>query len=310
MLDALMRTLPLPAYWPLRRAVTSLGRSNPARVAATMVLKRAARAHRPVLHQRLHEIRPLDAPSLSFEAADSMVMDAVFWFGVKGYEGIVAEIWRTLCGQARSILEVGGNVGLFTVVGAGATTGRYTVIEPVPAIAATLRANLARNNLHAVEVRQAAVIPGSETRDVTLNLPEEGREMMVGAHLTQGVEVSGRSTRSQVVVQGLPLRDLAQGRDLIKIDAEGIEAALLADIRADLLACRPTLLVEVLPEAVKLGEELASLAAEAGYSIHVLPEYGSDTIVTVPPAVFNAQTPARHRSKDVVLSVQPLAQAK
>ena len=306
MIDAMIRGVPLAGYRPLRQAVLDLPRRHPVRIAATIVLRRAARAHRHHLTGQLDEIRPLDAPALSFEAVDSMVMDAVYWFGVRGYEGTVARVWTALCQQSRSVLEIGGNVGLFTVIGARAASGSYTVVEPVPVVAATLRANLARNGLNAVEVLQAAAVPGDAAREVTLNLPAEDWGVPVGAHLIDGVEVAGRSTRSQVTVPGLPVRGLASGRDLIKIDAEGIEAALLADIRPLLVERRPTLLIEVLPEAERLGALLAALASDAGYRIHVLPEWGSDRVMTVPAATFNAGVPRTFNSKDVVLSVGAL----
>lgn len=307
MIDAIARSLPLAGYHPLRRAVLGLPRRHPVRIAATVVLRRAARAYRHRLAGQIDEIRPLDFPALSFEAVDSMVMDAVYWFGVRGYEGTVARVWTALCQQSRSVLEVGGNIGLFTVIGARVAPGSYTVVEPVPVVATTLRANLARNGLAKVELLQAAAIPGVEGRDVTLNVPAEDWSMPVGAHLLDDVEVSGRSSRAQVTVPGLPIRRLAEGRDLIKIDAEGIEAALLADLRGLLLEQRPTLLIEVLPEAERLGALLAALASDAGYQIHVLPEWGSDRVATVPAASFNAGVPRRYNSKDVVLSVGPLA---
>ena len=40
----------------------------------------------------LPEIRPLDRRDITFEPSDSMVVDAVFWFGVQGYEGMLAEL--------------------------------------------------------------------------------------------------------------------------------------------------------------------------------------------------------------------------
>ena len=154
---------------------------------------------------------------------------------------------------------------------------------------------------------QAAVVPGEHARDVMLNQPNEGRDMPVGSHLLDDVEVMGRSSMTHLTVQGLPICQLAAGRDLIKIDAEGIEAALLADIRGLLLQKRPTLMIEVLPEAAQLGELLAALATEADYQIHVLPEYGSDRVVTVPAASFTSSVPRAYNSKDVVLSTGPLA---
>ena len=306
MIDTMLRRVPLAAYRPLRQAVHDFPRGHPVRLAATVVLQHAARAFRNHLPGRLTEIRPLDNQALSFAATDSMVMDAVYWFGIRGYEGTVPRTWAALCERSLDILEVGGNVGLFTVVGAHAARGSYTVVEPVPGNAAVLRGNLARNAMLSVEVLEAAAIPGDQPRDVTLNVPDEGRDTPVGAHLLDGVEVSGRSTQSQITVPGLPMRTLAESRDLIKIDAEGIEAALLGDIRTQLVARRPTLLIEVLPEAVQLGQMLSALAVEAGYAIHVLPEYGSDRTVEVPPASFTSAVPKAHNSKDVVLSVGPL----
>jgi FkbM family methyltransferase len=307
MIDALIRTIPLSAWLPLRKMIFEQKRGHPGRLAATALLRRAALAHRHRLSGALTEIRPIDMPDLSFEPADSMVMDAVFWFGVRGYEGVVAKTWIGLCAQSHAVLEIGGNVGLFTVIGARAAPGAYTVVEPVPAVAATLRANLARNGLTRVDVRQAAVVAGDTPRMVQMNLPDEGRGMPVGAHLLEGVEVQDRSSLTHLSVQGLPIRQLAQGRDLIKIDAEGIEAVLLGDIHDMLVAERPTLLIEILPEAVQLGALLASLAAQAGYSIFVLPEFGSDDIVTVPAASFTSAVPGRYNAKDIVLSTRPLA---
>jgi FkbM family methyltransferase len=305
--DALLRALPLAAYRPLRQAVTSLGRRNPLRMAATLVLKRALHANRDHLANRLTEIRPLDAPHLTFEPIDSMVIDAVYWFGVRGYEGTVARVWAALCRQSHAVLEIGGNVGVFTVVGGSVATGSYTVVEPVPRVADMLRRNLQRNNITAVRVLQAAAVPGETPQTVSLNLPDEGRDMPVGAHLVHNVEVEFRASHSLITVEGLPVRDLARGCDLIKIDAEGIEAALLGDIRAMLVETRPSLLIEVLPEAETLGAFLAALAAQAGYLIHILPEYGSDTIITVSPEQFTSRLPREYHSKDVVLSVAAIA---
>lgn len=269
------------------------------------MLKRVARSHRHHLCERLAEIRPIDAPNLSFKAVDSMVMDAIYWLGITGYEGRVSDVWVELCRGAQSILEVGGNIGLFTILGATATSGRYTVVEPLPEVAGVLRANLSRNGLLGrVELLEAAAIPESKARDVLLNVPDEGRDAPVGAHLVEGVEVIGRSSLRHLKVPGIPIAGLASGRDVIKIDAEGIEAALLSAIRDVLIATRPALLIEVLPEAARLGELIADLAREASYIIYIVPEYGSDVIVPVSPDNFTADLPRRYRSKDVVLSIR------
>ena len=308
MLAALLRSTPMPLFQPLRHAAR-LSRRNPCRQAAMLVLRRALRAHRGTLSHRVAAIRPVDAPELSFEPSDSMVMDAVYWVGVRGYEGTVADTWVALCARAGSVLEVGGNVGIFSVLGARARAGNgraaagcYTVVEPLPQNVATLRANLSRNGLGHVEVMAAAAIPGAEPAPVRINIPDEGRANPVGAHVTLGSEVAARSSKDVVTVPGLPMAMLAAGRDLIKIDAEGLEWALLRTIREQLVQDGPTLMIEVLPESTGLAAFLAELAPEAGYRIYALPEYGSDRPVPLAPGDFTAASPGRHNAKDVVLT--------
>jgi len=306
MLQAIARALPLAAYEPFRLGIVRFRRGSLPRKVCVGVLQIAAGAHRGRLASLVSEVRPLDMPHLGFCPTDSMVMDAVYWFGVQGYEGKVADVWAALCRRSRAILEIGGNVGLFTVLGASVSFVPYTVAEPVPTVSAVLRANLARNGLTHVEVLEVAAIPGTASAPVTLNVPDEKRGAPVGAHLTEGVEVHGRSSVRRISVSGRPFRDLMAGRDLVKIDAEGIEAKLLDSARDIILAERPTLLIEVLPNATNLAAIITELARDAGYAIFVVPEWGSDTIVEVSPDEFTAALPARFNSKDIVLSTGAL----
>ncbi len=308
MLDAALRTLPLPWYDGLRNLGARLPRGNLLRNALVLMLKRVAKAWRGHMTGAIASIEPPDWPGISFEPTDSMVMEAVYWFGIRGYEGTVPKTWVSLCSRATGILEIGGNVGLFTVIGAHAASCPYTVVEPLPEIAAVLRANLGRNGVQErVSVRQAAVIPSGPARDVVLNIPFENRAAPVGAHLVEGVEVSGRSTDRRLTVPGVPIEDLLAGCSLIKIDAEGIEAELLNAAWDMIVRDRPDLLIEVLPEARHLGELLSRLGREVGYRMYVLPEYGLDSIVEVDPATFTSNLPVKYHSKDIVLTMQPLA---
>ena len=310
MLGALVRRLPIGCFDPLRRGAVSLRRGSLPRSLCIGVLKIAAGAHGSGLAARIDAVRPLDAPGIRFRAVDSMVMDAVYWFGVQGYEGRAVEVWTGLCRTARSVLEVGGNVGLFTVLGGRAAGGLYTVVEPVPEVAAVLRDNLRLNGIDRVEVLEAAAIAASAPAEMTLSIPTEGRAAPVGSHLVGDVEVSGRASARQIKVAGLPFAALFAGRDLIKIDAEGIEADLLGAVRDAIIRDRPTLMIELLPTATRLAALLAELAEAASYTVWIIPAWGSDTIVRVPAGALTADLPARHRSKDVVLSAIDLPAAR
>lgn len=298
----MLSALGLKVLYVFRLGAVRLPRGSLPRSLCILALKRAARQYRHRLPALLREVRPLDAPWLTFRPVDSMVLDAVYWFGVQGYEGLCAQVWTDICAEAGDILEVGGNIGLFTALGARATSGRYVVVEPVPAVAAILADTIARNNVaHKVTLLRGAAIPGPDERMVALNIPDEGRTAPVGAHLVDGVEVTGRSTQRVLDVPGLPFAPLAAGCDAIKIDAEGIEADLLAAARDAIAARRPAIMVEVLPEAARLGALLAAFARAFDYEIRVIPAYGARRVVVVTPDLFTSAVPRRHNSKDVVL---------
>jgi FkbM family methyltransferase len=291
--------------FPLRWAVATLPRRSFLRSACVPLLKIAS--HRRGLLASLPDIRPIDRPDISFDTSDSWVLDDVFWFGVQGYEGILAELWTDFARRATSILEIGGNVGLYSVIGGKATRGVYTVVEPIPEIAAILRSNLLRNGLSRVEVIEGAVIPSGPQHRVTLSVPKERAAVPTGAHLLADVEIASRESERQVVVPGWPVVPLVTGRDLIKIDAEGIEHALLTAAMPVLVKTRPTIIVEILPESTRLATIISRLAREAGYLINVVPEFGSEKITVVGPEDFTATLPQRYHSKDVVLTVEPIA---
>jgi FkbM family methyltransferase len=303
--NSVLAIVPLRWLSPFRRGVVTLRRGSFLRNICVAALKPFAQARSHL--GRLKEVTPLDRPDLKFSAVDSMVIDDVYWFGIQGYEGIGAEVWGRLCSRARRILEIGGNVGLFTVVGARATAGSYTVVEPVPNVAAILRKNLELNRITSVELVEGAVVPFETSRSVKLNIPSEGRDAPVGAHLIDNVEIARRNSERVIEVRGIACAQLAQNCDLIKIDAEGIEVELLKSIRHMLVADKPSLFVEVLPDASELGAFLSALAIEAHYLIHVLPAYGSEQIVIVPAEEFSSELPQRFHSKDVVLSVSRIA---
>jgi FkbM family methyltransferase len=286
--------------WPARRLVVWGHRGQLLRSVAVLAIRPFAT--RSQWLRGLDLVRPMDRPQLTFAASDSMVMRAVYWYGVQGYEGILSTLWERLSARSSSILEVGGNVGLYAVLGGSFAQGRYTVLEPLPQVAEQVRINLGLNNIRGVEVLQAAAIPMLEEQLVQLNVPEEAAGMPVGAHLVVGSEVNRRSTDQILSVQGLPFARLAKDRDLIKIDAEGIEAALLESAADEIERARPTLVIEVLPEATHLAELLGTLARRIGYRLYAVPAYGSDELVRLDPGAFDSHVPAMHRSKDVILT--------
>lgn len=294
---------PAPPAWlaPARWAAACLPRHSLPRSASIALIKRLAPRYRVAA---LSEIRPLDRRDLRFAPTDSFVMDAVYWQGVGGYEGMLARLWASLCESRHQVLEIGANVGLYTVVGGKAgmpALTRYTAVEPMPAIAEALRRNLALNRIDNVEVIEAAAVPDSAQR-VVLGVPDAHRGAPTGAQVIGATEAP-KHHNATLTVAARNFADLARCCDLIKIDAEGLEAALLESAMPVLRQSRPTMIVEVLPSSERLAALVVRMAREIGYAIDAIPQWGSDRLVRLPADDFTAAAPARHNAKDVLLQL-------
>ncbi|GAA4811547.1 hypothetical protein GCM10023200_56670 [Actinomycetospora chlora] len=186
----------------------------------------------------------------------------LWWFGEAGYEAAEAAWWRRLCARAGDVLEVGANIGYYSVVGAAATSGAYTAVEAQPDAAAIVRRNLDLNGLHDARVVAAAAVADGAPDHLELALPDQESHQTAptGSYLRDRAEgVDDRAAGRSVTVPTTPASALFTGRDLVKLDIEGSEAAVLTAAREAVLAARPVLLVEVLGGARRLHAVLADL---------------------------------------------------
>ena len=129
--------------------------------------------------------------------------------------------------DAPRILDCGSNVGLASLFFKRRYPGaRITAYEADPALCETTKKNLARNGAADVEVVHAALW----TSDGEVTFRSEGSD----SGMIDGL--SGAVPGKRVTVPGIRMRDiLAHDRiDLLKLDIEGAEDAVLAD-------CEPVL---------------------------------------------------------------------
>jgi FkbM family methyltransferase len=259
--------VPMPVLVPLRGAYAHA----PAGSTRRKVVGTALRAARLRAITGVDEFTLADAPDLHFANVDSQIVQLVYWLGQSGYEPGEAAFWRRACEEAGGILEIGANIGYYTVQGASASRGtRYVAVEPLPANVDALRRNIALNDLK-VEVVAAAVVGasddgnGAEPAPVTLMLPDlHPYAASTGAYV-KGASVGDRvATRSATVPAVRSTSLVADGDiDLVKIDIEGFEYEVLAPLRAWLATAVPVLFVEVLDHSQDLRDLLADLVADS-----------------------------------------------
>ena len=226
-----------------------------------------------------------------------MIENEVFWSGLFGHwEGSSLRIWVKAARQAQSILDVGANTGLYALAAkAVAPQAAVTAFEPMERIRQKLRANV---NLNGFDI----VVDGTAVSDrdgdgIMFDTPEEHE---ISATL-EGSASTGR-TRNQVPVRLARLDTLVSDGtipppDLLKIDVEGHEPAVLRGMEAQLRERRPSLLIEVL--GTEAADRVDAIVRPLSYQLFRMDPDGPRRIDRVLPApgtnlfLCSAETAAR-----------------
>jgi FkbM family methyltransferase len=214
-----------------------------------------------------------DNPGLCFTNADSLVVQQLYWFGERGWEPELLPWWRYFCVRAARILDLGTNVGYFAVQGGRvAPRARYVAVEPHPVSARLCRENLALNGISSVELVAAAASADPHARVTELVIPWEQLGAPTVAFLPGGSELPrdmAARPGTAITVPTVDIRALLAGVDLVKLDVEGQEHALLGAGWPQLAESRPTIVVEVLRGTPQLRAVLVRLCTELGYRAYV-----------------------------------------
>lgn len=303
MTAGVVRRLPVTVADRLRGPVTAPPRS------------RRHRAHDALLHVLRRGGIPAgvttftlrDNRELAFVNAESLVLHQLYWFGEQGWEPQLLPWWRRFCRRSSAILELGANVGYFTVQGAKAGPhARYIAVEPYPASARVCRANLELNQVESVELVTAAAVAHTALPAVELHVPCDQLATPTVAFIgadTELPERMGRRITKTVSVSAVDVRSFLSGIDLFKLDVEGQEHALLAASREHLRTRKPTVFVEVLPGTTRLRQLIADLCRDDGFHCYV-PR--ADSLVRLGiPDLLGALLLDRYGCQDVILSAEP-----
>ena len=112
-----------------------------------------------------------------------------------------------------------------------------------------------------------------------------------------------RRVTQTISVPAVDVRSLLSGIDLLKLDVEGQEHALLAASREHLRTRKPTVFVEVLPGTSRLRQLLADLCRDDGFHCYV-PR--ADSLLRLEaPDILTAPLLDRYGCQDVILSAEP-----
>jgi len=188
----------------------------------------------------------------------------IYYLGT--FESYCLPFLRTCAGKGGTVVDVGANIGFYTLESAIAvgSRGRVISIEAAPRHLESLRQNLELNNMKNVSVVGAAV--GDAVGQATLTLPRGDNLGM----FTLG-EVEGEETYSVTIntIDDLLEKQGVQSVSLVKMDIEGSEFRALRGAAKTFQKFRPSLLIELNDLALRRcgssSQAVRDLLKEMGY---------------------------------------------
>jgi FkbM family methyltransferase len=156
-----------------------------------------------------------------------MIQRQFYFFGTYFIEEVNIECWQSIARNARTILDVGANAGIYSLA-ALAAQPQATVhaFEPTPEIARRLRDTAQLNNLTRLHVHQVAV--SSENGTASLKRYRGDLGINEGMNFISQTQTDKSDERVQTVNLDQFCRDRSIDRiDLLKIDVQGHEYAVL-----------------------------------------------------------------------------------
>lgn len=165
----------------------------------------------------------------------------VFFWGA--YDARLRDFLSGSLDPSGTAIDVGANVGAHALAMARATPrGRVLACEPNPTVAGRLRANVALNGLSNVSVHEVAV--GEVEGSASLTVPGAQESNQGTARLSTGTAVPGSIEVPVVTLDVLAEAAGLDRLDLIKIDVEGLDMAVLRGAERALRRWRPLLVFE------------------------------------------------------------------
>jgi FkbM family methyltransferase len=170
----------------------------------------------------------------------------LFWVGMDYYEPFTRTVIEMLAKQARVFIDVGANVGFFSLVAGSVNPDlKLVAFEPNPKMFALLLEHKRVNGLSNLTAEPLAVSNGDGTGQLFLSSSD------MSASLEPDFQADFNPAFGSVLVERTTLdsyvrRNGLSGPIFLKVDVEGHDKAFLEGAQATISQLRPDIVIEVL----------------------------------------------------------------
>jgi FkbM family methyltransferase len=226
---------------------------------------------------------PNDQELVLWSDGRDAIPSRMWWRGWDGYDPAAIRPWFQLATRARTIVDIGANIGVFSLVGALANRSvECWAFEPMPETYQTLRRNVRCNPLARVHCLPCAVGASHDKAELFWDATRVN-DAMATLYPLHGTK-SGESNHRNVELVGIDewADSIGLARlDLVKIDVERGEPAVLTGMHDVLARDRPDLLVEVLDDLTATA--LRDVVTNFNYRPYLLTPFGAVAATDITP---------------------------
>lgn len=224
---------------------------------------------------------------------DDYITTQAYWKGFKGYENTSVWLFYHLAKHSSCIIDAGANIGYFSLIAAKANPEAQVIaFEPIPAIVERFEKNRQLNNLQNIRIENMAT--GETDGELILYTPVAAPGVALAASAREGWLSKSSATRVKATKLDTWCSTHHNGKtDLVKIDCELLEDAVLRGMNGILEKYKPVLLVEILfQESEEVGDtgkfsnyrEIETLLKKHGYTFYLI---NSSALVQVDQLIYN-----------------------
>jgi FkbM family methyltransferase len=245
---------------------------------------------------------------------EDQISQALFTSGV--YEPCTAVALDQLLRPGGTFIDVGANVGLFTLIASRwvGPAGRVVSLEPSTREFQRLLAHVELNGLTNVLALQLAA--GAAPGRAQLHVAEDrypGLNTLAPAFMYSGVAEAGVETVTVATLDDVLSAHGIRGVTAIKIDVEGLEPEVVAGARRTIASDNPAIVIEVGGEALDPAHErrrgMERMLEEAGYEFAAIDgrtasiyrvddlSHAAENLVAAPPATIGRLLEEYDRAK-------------
>ncbi len=202
------------------------------------------------------------------------IQQQLFWYGE--YEKPLGTVLKNLLQPDSTFIDIGANIGYFSLLAAkAAPKSKIVAFEPVSYFFDALENNIALNHFKNIQSVKSAV--GEKEEDRLIYLSAGNNAGMSSFHPPENYSGSNETVKVVTLDSWFAGSGLAK-IDIIKIDVEGSELAVLKGMKEIITRFKPHILLELNPETLAYFKlttgDVLSFVSQFSYKPYLITEPG------------------------------------